>query len=333
MADGVTTESTIEPVAEAMAHARLAAARLAHQTTDLFLPPDSRLSDRQRSLWMNLLLGLLDSLEVSLRQGMIEASREVPGHHAEQRHVIGEFPRFAARHVHDDGPTLRDPQLVEMIRRRAEEHRMALKLGSRNGADPADDIVIRLIRSSDPEISRLTMAMLVAESRRLDRFREPMLHVADLPADIAEEMVWWTAAALRTHLHAQIENVDALLVPAARRLISERDDMQDDEAAALAVVLRLEENEELDDQFLIDALCSGRIGLFVSGLAVRGGVTRGLVWMLLESPSAGFARYLKAVGIAREAAVRLLVEIASLADEVVGRSAPDSIGTAIGHYD
>jgi hypothetical protein len=333
MADGVTEEATFEPVAEAMAYARQAAVRLRHQTTDMFVPPEARLSDRQRSLWTNLLVGLLDSLEVALRQGMIEASFELPGHAAEQRRVIGEFPHTAAQHIYDDGPTLREPGLVDLLRRRAEEHRMALKLGSRSGADPSDDVVIRLIRSADPEISRLTMEMLVAESRRLDRFREPMIHVVDLPANVAEDVVWWAAAVLRRHLDGTISNVDALLVPAARRLIAERDDTRDDESATMAVVKRLAENGELDDQFLIDALRTGRIGLFVGGLAVRGGVTRTLVWTLVESSSAGLARYLKAVGIAREAAVRLLVEIASLADEVVGRTAPDSIGAAIGYYD
>ena len=334
MVDGVTEEPTIGPVAEAMAYARHAAARLRHQTADLFLPPESRLSDRQRALWTNLLVGLLDSLEVELRQGMLEATRELPSGGSEQRRIIGDFPHTAAGHLYDDGPTLRNPELIELIRRRSEEHRMSLKLGARgSGTGTPEDVAVRLIRSSDPEISRLTMAMLVAESRRLDRFREPMLHAADLPDAIAEDVVWWTAGAMGKRLVHEVEDIDFLLVAAARRLIDERRDTSDDESAIMAVVTRLADNDELDDQFLIDALTTGRIGLFVAGLAVRGAVATSLVWTLVQSTSAGFARLLKAIGIGREAAVRLLVEVASLADEVVGRTAPDSIGAAISDYD
>jgi hypothetical protein len=44
------------------------------------------------------------------------------------------------------------------------------------------------------------MAVLVARSRRLDRFQEPVLARTELPAELQHRLVWTIAAARRAYL-------------------------------------------------------------------------------------------------------------------------------------
>src|SRR3546814_14145445 len=78
-----------------------------------------------------------------------------------------------------------------VVMRRAEEHRMAIALRNDVSVAVAEalleksgpDVIEALIRNTDVMLSRRAMEMLVAESKRVDRFQEPLLARADLPPE------------------------------------------------------------------------------------------------------------------------------------------------------
>src|SRR3546814_7261815 len=80
--------------------------------------------------------------------------------------------------------------------RRAEEHRMSIALRNDVSVAVAEallkksgpDVIEALIRNTDVMLSRRAMEMLVAESKRVDRFQEPLLARADLPPELAYRM-------------------------------------------------------------------------------------------------------------------------------------------------
>src|SRR3546814_17874489 len=80
--------------------------------------------------------------------------------------------------------------------RRSAETRRALALRNDVSAAVAVALVERagpgvieaLIRNPDAMLSRRAMEMLVAESKRVDRFQEPLLSRADLPPELAYRM-------------------------------------------------------------------------------------------------------------------------------------------------
>src|SRR3546814_9310917 len=86
------------------------------------------------------------------------------------------------------------------------------------------DVIEALIRNPDATLSRRAMEMLVAESKRFDRFQEPLLSRADLPPELAYRMYWWVSAALRDYILKRFEidpgKIDALIQSAARRGIA-----------------------------------------------------------------------------------------------------------------
>src|SRR3546814_19537168 len=116
--------------------------------------------------------------------------------------------------------------------RRAEEHRMAIALRNDVSVAVAEalleksgpDVIEALIRNTDVMLSRRAMEMLVAESKRVDRFQEPLLDRADLPPELAYRMYWWVSAALRDYILKRFEieltRRDTLCQSAARRGIA-----------------------------------------------------------------------------------------------------------------
>ena len=66
------------------------------------------------------------------------------------------------------------------------------------------------------------MALVIARSRRFDRFEEPVLAEAELPAELHHRLVWLVAAALRHYLVQQhgLAGVDAAIEAAAAAVLA-----------------------------------------------------------------------------------------------------------------
>lgn len=299
---------------------RAARNELTDAIVDLFLPDRHRLSEHQRALMTDVLRKLIGSLEIEVRQYLVEALLRGPDPLPELQAVLANDEIEVAQALLERSRVLQDQDLIDVVMRRAEEHRMAIALRNNVSAAVADalvekagpDVLEALIRNSDAVLSRRAMEMLVAESKRFDRFQEPLLARADLPPELAYRMYWWVSAALRDFILKRFEieptKVDSLIQSAARRGIAAHEIDERLEARAMRLAERLWEMGDLTDDFIRASLRQSRISLFVAGLAVRAEIAFAVSWSIVSDPEANsLAVLLRAIGMPREMASSILM--------------------------
>lgn len=262
-------------LARAADRTRNARAELSGAAHDLFLPAERRLTDQQRALMGDLLTKLVAGIELILRQ---QVSETVDG-------VGGDATSIAYPALEAIG-ALHDPALLRLVMQRAEEHRLALVAAdSAFDAAAGANLLEALARNPDPELARRAVAYVVAEARRSDRFRDPLLLNDDLPAPVAYRLHWQVAAALRHHLLAQhgvaASALDRALEAAVRQAMADHSDGQGSYARAARLAARLHEMGELGDEFLVRALSQGHLALFAGGLSVRAALGVDVVWQAI----------------------------------------------------
>jgi uncharacterized protein (DUF2336 family) len=276
---------------------RGAARRRASVTSDLFLPEPLRLTERERLIARDLLARLVRTIEDELRAAL---RGRFAGHEALDA-------ALASAHVEIAGPlfdgtaALRDPDLVSLLLRRAEEHRLFRAAPNRT------DRLQALIADRDPAIGSDAMAVLVARSRRLDRFQEPVLARTELPADLQHRFVWTVAAALRTYLieghEIEPAAADTALAEAAGGLIAGYDEGDALEARCTRLAHRLHGQGRLDGGAIAAFLLEGTLPLFLAGLSAATGIAYDAVWDIVCDPSErGPAYLLAAAGLDRQQA-------------------------------
>lgn len=300
--------------------ARGDAARLLHAAarerlkvvmTDLFLPAHLRLSEWQRTAMSALLERLVQSVEEELRAGL---DRHFPPQtHAEVHQALAGDPGPVAQSILEDTAALRDPVLVALLLRRVEEHRLRRNNGHSTPAAP-EGLFGELVHDADEATGEAAMAVLIAQSRRLDRFHEPLLPSHELPAEVQFRLVWSIAAALRTYLverHAVVPDVaDDALAAAANQCLSVHDEGESLEARCLRLVSVLDERGRLDGPFLVRALPEGGLTLLLAALSLRCALLPDAVWELAFEPlGRGLPLLLRVAGLQRAEVGEILVAI------------------------
>jgi uncharacterized protein (DUF2336 family) len=282
----------------------LAAARerFAAAATDLLLPERARLSEWQRLTAASLLARLVRSIEDALRVPLAEhfADHEEVSAALSSAHVPIALP------ILERAQALGDPDLGVVLVRRVEEHRFwtAYARGS------ADDLLFELVRDPDESLAAEAMALVVARSRRFDRFQEPVLGHVDLPAELQHKLVWLVAAALRHYLTQQhgLRAVDAAIEGAAGAFVADYDEGAGLEAVAARLVRRLQVARRLDGPLLARMLGEGALPLFIAGAGALAGVDHFAAWEILSDPRGrGPALLLRAAELEREDAAAILL--------------------------
>lgn len=163
------------------------------------------------------------------------------------------------------------------------------------------------------------MALLLAERRRRDRFEEPVLELDDLPAEAAHDLVWSVAAALRAYLYdtglPPVE-ADRLAVDAGRGRLAHYDEGEGLTAVATRLAQALAASDALDDGTLAVLLEGGELNALHAALAHRAGLRADATWGLLAEAEQGrLALLLRAAGVGRELAARVLLRFLGAADD------------------
>ena len=282
----------------------LAAARerFAVAATDLLLPEQARLTEWQRLTASNLLSRLIRSIEDTLRVPLAEhfAGQETVHAALSSAHVPIVLP------ILERAGALGDSDLGTVLVRRVEEHRFWKAYGQSAG----EDLLYTLVRDTDPDLASEAMEMVIARSRRFDRFQEPVLGHVDLPAELQHKLVWLVAAALRHYLVQQhgLRAVDSAVEAAASAFVAQYDEGAGLEAAAVRLSRRLHTLGRLDGTFLTRALSEGMLPLFIAGLGVRAGLDHAAAWEILSDPRGrGPALLLRAGTIERDDAAAILL--------------------------
>ena len=94
--------------------------------------------------------------------------------------------------------------MIEIIKHRTQEHMLVVAGRDAVSEDVSDalvdegdeNVVEMLLRNSDAALSRHAMEFIVEQSKRVDRFQQPLLRRSDLTPELAHRMFWWVSAAL-----------------------------------------------------------------------------------------------------------------------------------------
>lgn len=158
-----------------------------------------------------------------------------------------------------------DPVLIARALARVEEHRLAAALRS-----SGERTVIELVPAGDAEAAALELALLRADSRRLDPFGDPLLTASDLDAEDMHRLIWRIAAAARAVLIARGEaepQVDGWIAVAARHQLSRHDEGEGAAPAAMRLAARLTGQDRPLAALIEAALCAARPGLAAAFIA------------------------------------------------------------------
>ncbi|MEP3245304.1 MAG: DUF2336 domain-containing protein [Sneathiella sp.] len=258
--------------------------RLFENMSGLFLAKEDHLNEQERAHISDILSKLVSEVETSVRRTLSErlaASGKVPH---ELVKLLANDSIEVARPLLFQSRVLMEPDLMEIIESRSKEH--LLVVAERNDINihlsdlliefGDEDVIEGLIKNGDAEISREAMAFLVEESKRIDRFQEPLLIRQDLPGELAHKMFWWVSAALRRYIidHFEVDEyfLDQHISGATEDYHNEPAATAFGETHADRLVAQLAAKNELTERFLIQSLKGRQIRLFVSGLSLKSGL-------------------------------------------------------------
>lgn len=262
---------------------------LGENITDLFLSEDNRLNEHERALMLDILGKLIRTVEADIRRQLSDKLADADWAPAELITALANDDIEIARPVLERSPVLQDPDLIEVIRNRAREHRLAIALSrdlSESVSDAIiefgageDDVLEALIGNDNASLSRAAMDYLVSESERRDGFQEPLLRREDLPPELAYKMFWWVGAALREFIVNDFQIEPHILGPILEEATQSGLERLGGAAktSAQAAATRLSEEmgrgESLTISVLINLLERGRVQAFMAGLTQLSGVS------------------------------------------------------------
>jgi len=304
MTDVRPSEGSEDGAARLLAAAR---ARRAAVVADLALPAALRLTERQRGAVAALFVGLVGEVEDTLRAALVE---RLPQDGTEAlRAALGSASLPIALPLLQAASLVTDPQLLPLLLRRAEEHRLAAA-----GADHG--LLATLAGDEDAAVAAEAMGLLIGLNSRLDAFQEPLVGRSDLPADLRHRLVWTVAAALRGYAirHHRLDpaDADAAIAASAGAASTGYDEAEGVEARAMRLAGLLAARARLDDRLTGQAAEEGNLPLLLAALAVRTGFGFEAAWDLLGDPTgAGGPLVLRAARVERAAAATILLRLAS----------------------
>lgn len=322
-----------------------ARSRLVENITDLFLRDEGRLTDQERALMSDILAKLIGQVEKSIKKELSEALAASGVELPDIAAMLANEDVEIARPLLEKSSLLKDPDLIEIIRMRTDEHRIAIARRGEVSMDVSnaivdegdDDAIEALLTNHDAKLSERAMEYLVAESRRVDRFQEPLIGRSDLSPDLAYRMFWWVSAALRQRILADHKIDPVALESAVKRAASAAlVDQKDEDGAyvkAQKLARRMMENGELTVQFLLQSLRQRRTPIFVAGLAVLGGIGFRVAWRIFaDKGGESFAVIAKAVDMDRSQFTSCYLLMSELKGKQ-GVSAPKVVNRILALFD
>jgi uncharacterized protein (DUF2336 family) len=297
-----------------------ARAQLTHAITDMFLPENGRLTEQERALMQDVLGKLVTSIEIEVRANLAEALARSNIGLPELERMLANDDIEVARPILEKSTALADIDLILIIKQRTDEHRMVIAMRNKVSEPVTEalvhssggDVIETLLRNPNAMISRRAMEYLVAESKRQDRFQEPLVLRNDLPVDLAHRMYWWVTAALRRKIIASFtideQLLDSVLQEATQRALVDHQDDQSVQARAMRLAHQLHEAGELDDQMLVKLLRQHRLTLFIASLAVMGKISYATAWRVVTDSGFDSPVVLgRAIGMSRQSMTEMLL--------------------------
>ena len=276
--------------------------RIAAAVAVLSLPVHARLSDHQHSTVVGLIDGFIASVEMQLREFLVNDDEDLP-FPPDAEALIGGQELLAAPLLAQVGMT-RDPVLVAAALRRADAHHIATARSASAVPDPVD----RLRDSPDRAIAEAATALSIAEHRRLGQFQEPLLIADDLSVELVRRIVWRVAASLRRALlwRRRSSNAIAMFDCTVVRLLEGHDASAAVESRAMLLMHRLHATGAIYDDLI--AAAAGDELVAIAALAVRAGLDYTEVADIITDPAqTGLTVLLRAIDVYDDRSAAILL--------------------------
>ncbi|WP_025898717.1 DUF2336 domain-containing protein [Sneathiella glossodoripedis] len=279
---------------------------------DIFLEEKDRLSEQERAHISDIMNKLIRDVELSVRITLAEKLTHSEQAPVELIKLLANDEIEVAKPFLTKSRLLMEADLLEIIEYRSKEHLLAIT--ERDDISPLisdmlieygdEDIIEELVRNKDAQISKEALALLVEESKRVDRFQEPLLSRHDLPPALAHKMFWWVSAALRRHIlnNFQIDDrvLDQTIALATTEVIEDPDIPEFGETHADRLAAHMAAKNELNEKTLIQTLRSKQIRLFLACFSILSGLdTKTLSRFVHDKNAEAMAVLCKALGFDR----------------------------------
>jgi uncharacterized protein (DUF2336 family) len=192
---------------------------------------------------------------------------------------------------------LKDRDLIDIIRERGQDHLLAVAKREDIGSDVTDvlvergdeDVLVSLAGNEGASFSRDGMETLVAKSEDVEALQAPLVRRGDLPPDLMHDMFWWVSSTLKEYImtEADIDEslVDEILEQTRDSLVREFDDTDIRMKRAFRNVLKLERQQGLHEDFLIQALRQNEQEEFIVAFSRLADVDIPTVQRILDDPN------------------------------------------------
>ena len=283
---------------------------------DLFERRGEELDERERGLMLEILRQLSREVEMSVRKRLASRLAKRTDAPYDLMVMLANDRIEVAHDILVESPIIRDTELIEVIRHRTSQHQLAVAVRKDISEDVSgalvdngsEDVIVTLLNNPDAQISATVMEHLVEESRRVDRYQNPLVKRQDLPAPLAAKMCNWVSAALRMHIvenfDIDIHDLDDEIAQTVGEITKTESEQQADDdgvdTAAQKLIDKLYDAGELSPRFAVKSLSQGQITLFelsvakLTGLRIR--LTRRIIY---EPGGEGLAVACRAIGVDR----------------------------------
>ncbi|NJC06762.1 hypothetical protein GGQ97_002555 [Sphingomonas kaistensis] len=253
---------------------------------DLFLSPDDRLTEQERSLMAAMLHGLIERVAVELRARLSpEAAAACAASPAE---LIADLTRAGL---------IQDEVLVGLLLRRADAQRIASS--GRGGRSTLQ----RWTAARDADVAAAAMTLVAARGRGRDRFGRVALDLPDLPAGLATGLVVAIGAALGLRCDSPS---DAEVADAISDLLSSRAETPSLEQLEAALAEALGSDGRREAGLLVALADEGEAPILSAILAAEACIPADEAWAALLGGAEQVALLLRLAGAPRPEVASLL---------------------------
>lgn len=284
--------------------------------SDLFERRGEELDERERELMLEILRQLSREVEMSVRKKLASRLAKRTDAPYDLMVMLANDRIEVAHDILVESPIIRDTELIEVIRHRTSQHQLAVSVRKDISEDVSgalvdngsEDVIVTLLNNPDAQISATVMEHLVEESRRVDRYQNPLVKRQDLPKPLATKMCNWVSAALRMHIvenfDIDIHDLDDEIAQTVGEITKSTAEPQTDEdavdTAAQKLIDKLYDAGELSPRFAVKSLSQGQITLFELAIAKLTGLRIRLTRRIIYEPGGeGLAVACRAIGVDR----------------------------------
>lgn len=260
--------------------------RLAAIVQDLFLSPEDRLTEQERSLMAAMLHGLVERIAVELRARLSPSAAAACA--AGPSELLADLNRAGL---------VQDEALVGLLLRRADIQRLAS--GGRGGRTALQ----RWTADQDGAVAAAAMTLVAARGRARDRFGRVTLDLSDLPPPLADGLVVAVAAALGLRC---VEPSDSEIADAIADVIATREDVASLEALEYLLVETLGSQGRRAPGLLVALSEEGEAPILAAILAAEARIPAKEAWVALLGGGESVALLLRLAGVKRAEAAALL---------------------------